>query len=392
MKIRKRKLIETEEGKAVLSVNTCYCSNQNYKLLQNFSYLTHSDTFGEIFQRKSYNNGEKWTEPELIFKPYKTKEGVLRIGESCLFFDTEKESILRFFNLSIYPDDTFSGSSLKLTRIFYQISFDQGESFSQPIQLVQKGYQENHPARGVIYRKNSIVISFCFPTKVNNKILLPCQKIPINSDFNHPFSIKWQAGCFIGKWKNKRIEWELSETVKIPPEISSRGLCEPTIAELEDGTLLMVMRGSNAGMEDKPGYKWMSISKDGGYTWSKPFPFTYSNGENFFSPATGSVLIRSIKNGNLYWIGNITPENPNGNRPRYPLVIGIVDEKKMGIVKKSIRVIENKRKEDSVNVQFSNFRVYQDRKTKEIVLIMARIEEKAPGDLTSPAYEYRVQL
>jgi len=112
-------------------------SNQNYKLLQNFSYLTHSDTFGEIFQRKSYNNGEKWTEPELIFKPYKTKEGVLRIGESCLFFDTEKESILRFFNLSIYPDDTFSGSSLKLTRIFYQISFDQGESFSQPIQLTR---------------------------------------------------------------------------------------------------------------------------------------------------------------------------------------------------------------------------------------------------------------
>jgi len=48
----------------------------------------------------------------------------------------------------------------------------------------------------------------------------------------------------------------------------------------------------------------------------------------------------------------------------------------MGIVKKSIRVIENKRKEDSVNVQFSNFRIYQDRKTKKIVLIMARFEEK----------------
>jgi len=276
----------------------------------------------------------------------------------------------------VYPDDTFSGRALKLTRIFYQISSDQGESFSQPIQLIQKSYQENHPARGVIYRKNSIVISFCSPIKVNNKILLPCQKIPIKSDFNNPLFIKLQAGCFIGKWNRKKIEWELSETVKISPEFSSRGLCEPTIAELENGTLLMVMRGSNAGMKDKPGYKWMSISKDGGYTWSKPSPFTYSNGENFFSPATGSVLVRSIKNRNLYWIGNITPENPDGNRPRYPLVIGLVDEEKMGIVKNSVKVIENRRKNDSPNVQFSNFRVYQDRKTKEIVLIMARIEEK----------------
>jgi len=172
--MKKRKLTETASRKSVFSVNTYYCSNQNYKLLQHFSYLTHSDTFGEIFQRKSYNNEKRWTEPELIFKLQKTRKGVLRIGEECLFFDTDTESILRFFNLSVYPDDTFSGRALKLTRIFYQISFDRGESFSQPIQLLQKGYQEKHPARGVIYGKNSVVISFCSPVKVNNKIILPC--------------------------------------------------------------------------------------------------------------------------------------------------------------------------------------------------------------------------
>lgn len=390
--VKKRKLIETEKGKAVFIVNTCYCSNHNYKLLQRFSYLTHSDTMGKLFERKSYDNGKTWTEPEVIFKPEKIKNGILRIGEGCLFFDSDREAVLNFSNISIYPENVFSAGVLRFTKIFYQISFDRGENFTKLIPLIQKGYSESRPARGVTYGKNSVVISFCSPIKVKNKILLPCQKIPANSDFSNPFLIKYQAGCFIGKWINKKIEWEYSQTVKLSPELSSRGVCEPTIAELEDGKILMVMRGSNAGMRDKPGYKWVCFSEDGGYTWSKPSPFTYSEGGNFFSPATGSLLIRSIKNGNLYWIGNITDKNPDGNRPRYPLVIGIVDEKKRGIVKKSIKIIDSKRKNDSVNVQLSNFRVYQDRVTKEIVLIMARIEEKAPGDLTSPAYEYRIKL
>jgi len=95
---------------------------------------------------------------------------------------------------------------------------------------------------------------------------------------------------------------------------------ERSISKLEDGTLLMVMRGSNVRMKDKSGYKWISVSKDGGYIWSNLFPFTYSNGENFYSPAAGSILVRSIKSRNLYWIGNITYHTPDGNRPRYSLL------------------------------------------------------------------------
>jgi len=111
--------------------------------------------------------------------------------------------------------------------------------------------------------------------------------------------------------------------------------------------------------------------------------------ENLFSPrATDSRLIRNYETQKLYWIGNITPKNPHRNRPRYPLQIAEVDEEKTAIVRETVRVIEDKREGDSLLVQFSNFRVYEDRETHEFTLIMARIQEKAEDDLTSPAYQY----
>ena len=213
-------------------------------------------------------------------------------------------------------------------------------------------------------------------------------------DYNtgSPYMIPVEAGCFIGEWKNNRLEWELSERLKIDPNLSSRGLDEPTIIELNDGCMLIIFRGSNMSITHQPGYRWYSISKDKGYSWSKVSPLKYDTGENFFSPATGSRLIRNSGNGKLYWIGNILKENPDGNWPRYPLQIAEVDEKKIAVIKETVSVIEDKQRGDSPFVQFSNFRVYEDRETNEFVLTMARIQEISEKDLTSPAYQYRIEI
>lgn len=60
------------------------------------------------------------------------------------------------------------------------------------------------------------------------------------------------------------------------PAASTRGTIEPTLAEMPDGRILMVMRGSNGGSKDPefkiPGYRWHSVSSDGGYHWTKPQP------------------------------------------------------------------------------------------------------------------------
>src|SRR5690606_29493346 len=109
----------------------------------------------------------------------------------------------------------------------------------------------------------------------------------------------------------------------------------PTIARLGDGRLLMVMRGSNdtwppqeLGDPERylPGYKWHSLSDDGGRTWSTPAPWTDTNGRNFYSPSSCSQLVPH-SSGRLFWFGNVTPRNPIGNGPRYPMAMAEVDTK-----------------------------------------------------------------
>ena len=39
------------------------------------------------------------------------------------------------------------------------------------------------------------------------------------------------------------------------------------------------MRGSNDKKYHLPSYRWVSFSSDGGWKWSKPEPWTYTDGE-----------------------------------------------------------------------------------------------------------------
>lgn len=121
-------------------------------------------------------------------------------------------------------------------------------------------------------------------------------------------------------------------------------------------------------------------------------PLGYDTGELFYSPATCSRFIRSSRNGILYWIGNIVPENPDGNGPRYPLVIAEVNEEKIALRKETVFTIDTRHPEETHRVQLSNFHVYEDRMTGELVLHLARIFEHSETSLASPAYEYRIGL
>jgi hypothetical protein len=396
-KVRRKTLIPAEDGCAVMQVNTCYAARSGPGLVQMYSVLVGSDTFGNFFQRTSGDNGRTWSGPAPAFVPERTPQGTLRQGEMALFLDEEKGAVLQFYNLALYPKDHYTGDASRNTRIFLRTSADGGRTFSAPRQLIQKGYDATRWAEGVEFRKNAAQVSFCAPIKRRDgRILLPVARCPLDADFSRPFLIRLEAGCFIGEWKGDELEWEFSKTVKIEAARSSRGLCEPAIAELPDGSLLMVCRGSNSTIPHVPGRKWRAISRDGGRIWSAPAPFTYKDGEAFFSPATGSRLIRSSRTGKLYWIGNITPANPDGNRPRYPLQIAEVHEAAKALRRQSVRVIEDRHPEDSPLVQLSNFRGYEDRESGELVLIMARIQERQRDerktDFTSPAYEYRMQV
>ena len=150
-------------------------------------------------------------------------------------------------------------------------------------------------------------------------------------------------------------EWTASTEQYIDPALSSRGLLEPDVALLRDGTLLIVARGSNT--ETTPGYKWFALSTDGGRTLTPVEAFRYADSSPFYSPSSIHRMIRSSVNGRLYWVANIVAAPPAGNGPRYPLYIAEIDEDEMAVKKESLVVVDDRGEDEPDALQLSNFGV-----------------------------------
>ena len=156
------------------------------------------------------------------------------------------------------------------------------------------------------------------------------------------------------------------------PEKCTRGMDEPTLGALADGRLIMVMRGSNDKKLSLPGYKWVSYSSDGGFRWTAPKPWTYQNGDSFFSPSACSQLLRH-SNGKLYWLGHISATNPRGNRPRYPVYVGEVDQISGLLIRDSLVLVDDRQQgEDEILMLYSPY-CREDRQTGQIAVHLSRV-------------------
>jgi hypothetical protein len=84
-------------------------------------------------------------------------------------------------------------------------------------------------------------------------------------------------------------------------------------------------------------------------------------------------------------VGNITPENPRGTRPRYPVVIGEVD-RRTGLLKHaSVRRVDTLQEGEDPVLPLSNFYAREDRRTRDIAVHMTRLFAK-PGGWAGDAY------
>jgi hypothetical protein len=264
----------------------------------------------------------------------------------------------------------------------YRVSVDGGKTYRFDEPIVQKGKTPENPFEGVYRGKNGIFMgdvgSQLLRTR-KGRILIPAQACKLGPDGK-----LWSPGggftytdviIIIGRWvKGDRLEWEISQPIEADPARSTRGMIEPTLAEMPDGRLLCVMRGSNGGSKDPqfkiPGYRWVSVSSDGGYHWTKPEPWTYDDGAPFHSPSAMSQLLKH-SSGRYFWIGNISPTNSKGNNPRWPLVIGEVDPQTLKLRKATLCTIDTKRPEES-GLNLSHWWGYEDRETGDIVIAGAR--------------------
>jgi BNR repeat-like domain len=272
--------------------------------------------------------------------------------------------------------------ALKSYYLRYQVSTDAGRTWLLDEPIVQTGHTVANPLDGVWVGKNGVFLGDigCAPIFTRRgELLVPAQVCPLGEDGK----LANPGGGFtytdvlvlIGRWgDDHRLNWEVSQRVVGDPKRSTRGMIEPTLAELPDGRIMMVMRGSNDRKTELPSHKWLSVSDDGGRRWTKPQPWTYASGAPFFSPSSMSQLLPH-SSGRIYWIGNLTPDNCQGNRPRWPLVIGEVDAKSLGLIESSVLTIDTRRPDDPKQIDISHFRGIEDRQTGEIVVSVPRAKD-----------------
>lgn len=344
------------------------------------AYYTSNDRVS--LQSKSFrstDNGKSWKNNPFLFSKAKYNSKNSRRTHITSLYLFKYDKIIHFINAI-----DLTNIGLKKTKelkegvsnyyLRYYLSSRSSQNYLVDEVVKDQSGDDETPFSGIVRGVNAYYLGDigCQPIEMKSgKILLPVQQTIVkkNKLYNPSGTTSFSgARVLIGTVvSDNKVTWQASNLLEISPEKSTRGLLEPTIIELSSGKLLMIMRGSNGGVSDKlfsiPGYKWFSVSNDGGFNWSSPQALKYDNGNALYSPSSMSRLFKR-SNGIVYWIGNITDKNPKGNSPRNVLVIGEINEENYRLKKQSVIVLDSQ----SNNVDLSHVSVIEDRSNKNIII------------------------
>lgn len=363
----------------------------------------------------SDNNGQDWKQEEPFSVIRETDEGLIHEVPQTVFLDTRHDICLFFYLRRWVKDIKVSKPDIRrYSHQLYRISRDGGKTWEEEHVLVQKGaeYDPMHYVRGIRFGYNAGWLTNEPLQLGNGKILVPFLYYPWDEELKKANPYKKQCAVLIGTWDRdlSLIEWDMGEYTQLTDETGS--LDEITLAEMDDGTILGIMR---AGTSSRGGVgKFYCISKDGGLTWGAPQRLAYDNGEPLYSPSSISRLVRSSRNGKLYWIANILPfrqdmyVNTLNNQVRFILQIAEVNEENYGIRKETVTTIDES-KDPGNPREYSNSYVYEDRDSGNFILTMTEpcalpLKDSAstpvsyPGpfmtkeSFTSHTYRYELKL
>jgi len=399
MKLLDRMLFYPTPGQGVMARSfSCYTGCTGGAKMRMDHTITIDEYIRTLQRAFSSNHGETWSAPE----PLKVKEpaegGLRRWHVYPGFVDLATDRLLTMVMEGVLPEDE-PFAAIPYWTVSYRVSLDGGHTNVVDEPVIGEGCTPEHPFDGVSVGRVAMIIGDMTTPPISTrggKIVVPVNLTVTDPDGRFAnlgkSSIYLVSAVLIGEWMDDcRIHWELSERVSIDPARSSRGCLEPTIAQAPDGRLLMVMRGSNDSI-DHPGVKWFSVSRDEGRTWTPPEPWTFSDGSTLFSPSSSSQLFQH-SDGTLYWLGNVSPENPQGSYPRYPLVIGRVDPANLKVVRDSVFEIDSWQPEDGpLPVMLSSFYAHEDRRNGHILVHLSRVFRLASGEYpTGDAFLYRLE-
>lgn len=385
--LAKEVFIRHDQGRPAVTGFITYINNTEPVLMHCFGRSDYSDGYDDYAVQISTDNGRTWSQPEVRWKSSAVPEGRMRYAEPAAFFDPDHQKLIVLIDHTLHPKD--------------KLNVDTDYGLELNIYDPAKGqWTERRELK--FPGQRTPAMSFTFPIKTKRgRLLFPGMRKTVDADgkavhYQKTWAPVDEAVTVIGEWTSGgEPAFHLGQPINLAPERSSRGLDENTMVELADGRIAAVCRGDNSAFPDKPGYKWLSFSRDDGETWTAPVPLPATGGEPLESGANGSALFRSRKNGKLYWLGNpaVRGERPNGNWPRSPLCLVEVQEEPFALKRETIFAVDERNFNDSPRVQLSNFRFYQDRATGDLVIFLTRYGEWSEQEwMIADYYRYRVEL
>ncbi len=362
------------------------------------------DVSENIRARWSTDNGRTWSEFVPIQLSTTVDYGGVSVRGECegiSTYDPTSSMLMQVWLRQINVGGEYHAGGAYHNFTYYRLSGDHGRTWSDPKQLCYEDgdpFDPDEPLKPTFLNHNEGYFG--------NNILIRSDGTLVHclAHANAPGDPKnnerpWRMGSvlFTAKWdaEAQDYDWTPGARVEISPEWSARGLSEPEVAELEDGRLLVVWRGSTHGWDGTvaklPGRKFYSMSTDGGRTLSPPAVWTYDDGTSFYSPASYHRMIRHSVTGKLYWLGNISAEPPVGNSPRYPLVIAEVDETSASLKRDTVTAVDDRQPgQSSVSADFSNFSLLEGRETHTLELYLAH--SAGSCHYTADSYKYTLTI
>jgi hypothetical protein len=360
---------------------------------------TISDVGENVVARWSADNGRTWSEFVPVQPSNNTKYKGVTVweGEGAGTYDPASGRLVQSWLRQIEVRGVYHNHT------YWRVSADLGRTWSPPKMLrCEEGreFDPEEPLRAGFLNRNEAYPGNNLLVCSDGTLLVCLAHANAPGDKGNDRR-PWRMGSVlvIGRWSAAAGDyvWTAGARVEISPAHSARGLMEPEVAELRDGRLLVVWRGSTHGWDGTvaklPGCKFFSLSTDGGRTLGPPAVWKYDDGSSFYSPSSIHRMIRHSVTGKLYWLGNVSAAPPQGNSPRYPLVIAEIDESKAAIRKRSVTAIDDRRPGQG-DVQFSNFSLLEDRQTHDLELHLTTYgQEPDPADwATADNYKYTLTL
>lgn len=404
MRIVSREVFIPSPGPGIGVMAASYYTTLSGKdLIATYGHIARSDTVDIGYRKFSSDGGKTWSGPQEVVTKQTVPGGTIRRYERGGYVEPRSGRYVSFATHAMLTKGDAADRMVNW-QMYYAVSEDGGKTDLVSEQIICEGaeFTADHPAPGIYRGKSGVMMGDRGQrplTRDDGAILLPVQASRVGPDdaYYNPTGELTFTDCMvlIGRWRSdKHLSWTASARVEGDASLSSRGFFEPTLAILDGGRILMVMRGSNSRIA-RPGYRWASVSDDGGMTWTKPKAWTYDDGSAFFSPSSCSQLILH-SSGRLLWAGNICKQNPSGNGPRYPIVLGEVDHKTGLLIRSSVGIIDDRQEGEAAALTLSNFLLREDMATGELLLHMTRLFAKTKDpkklDWTSDAMLYRIKL